>query len=99
VVDERRKGAPATTLLGVVDIQPELWISRAAAAVAYYQAAFGAVVVHQVGEGDDIVAQLAVGDAAFWVSTGGADGPRFSPEAISGATGRIGRPLGQWPPR
>ncbi|MDA8322975.1 MAG: VOC family protein [Actinomycetota bacterium] len=72
----------------MVDIQPELWISRAAAAVAYYQAAFGAVVVHQVGEGDDIVAQLAVGDAAFWVSTGGADGPRFSPEAISGATGR-----------
>ena len=72
----------------VAGIQPELWISRAAAAVAYYQAAFGAIVVHQVGEGDDIVAQLAIGDAAFWVSRGGADGPRFSPEAIGGATGR-----------
>jgi PhnB protein len=69
-------------------IQPELWIGRAAAAVAFYQAAFGARVLHQVGEGDDIVAQLAIGDAAFWVSSGGADGPRFSPEAIGGATGR-----------
>jgi PhnB protein len=29
-----------------------------------------------------------IGDAAFWVSSGGADGPRFSPRAIGGATGR-----------
>jgi len=72
----------------VTGIQPELWIGRTAAAVAFYQAAFGARVLHQVGEDDDIVAQLAIGDAAFWVSSGGADGPRFSPEAIGGATGR-----------
>ncbi len=70
------------------DIQPELWIDRAAAAVAFYQVAFGATVLHQVGEGDQVVAQLAIGDAAFWVSSGGADGPRFSPRAIGGATGR-----------
>jgi PhnB protein len=69
-------------------IQPELWVERAAAAVAFYEAAFGARVLHRVGDGDEIVAQLAVGDAAFWVSSGGADGPRFSPEAIGGATGR-----------
>jgi PhnB protein len=69
-------------------IQPELWIDRPAAAVAFYAAAFGARLLHQAGEGDDIVAQLAVGDAAFWVSPGGADGPRFSPAAIGGATGR-----------
>jgi PhnB protein len=56
--------------------------------VDYNEAAFGARVLHQAGEGDDIVAQLAVGDAAFWVSPGGADGPRFSPRAIGGATGR-----------
>jgi PhnB protein len=72
----------------VTSIEPELWIERAAAAVAFYRAAFGATVRHQVGEGDDIVAQLAIGDAAFWVSSGGADGPRFSPQAIGGATGR-----------
>jgi PhnB protein len=69
-------------------IQPELWIDRAAAAVAFYKAAFGARVLHQVGEDDEIVAQLAIGDAAFWVSSGGATGPRFSPAAIGGATGR-----------
>jgi PhnB protein len=69
-------------------IQPELWIERAAAAVAFYEEAFGATVVHRVGEGDEIVAQLAIGEAAFWVSTGGSRGPRFSPLAIGGTTGR-----------
>ena len=69
-------------------IQPELWIDRADAAVAFYEAAFGARVLHRVGEGDDIVAQLAIGDAAFWISSGGPDGPRFSPKAIGGTTGR-----------
>ena len=72
----------------MMGIQPELWIDRAAAAVAFYQAAFGARVLHQVGEGDDIVAQLAVGEAAFWVSAGDALGPRFSPQAIGGTTSR-----------
>jgi PhnB protein len=69
-------------------IQPELWVDRAAAAVTFYEAAFGARVLHRVGEGDEIVAQLAIEGAAFWVSRGGAGGPRFSPEAIGGATGR-----------
>src|SRR5580658_8081861 len=72
----------------MTQIQPELWIERAAAAVGFYQAALGARLVHQVGDGDDIVAQLAIGDAAFWVSSGGSGGPRFSPQAIGGATGR-----------
>jgi len=73
----------------VSSIQPELWIDRAAAAVAFYCAAFGAAVQHQVGEGDDIVAQLSIGEASFRVSSGGAGGPRFSPQAIGGATGRL----------
>jgi PhnB protein len=69
-------------------IQPELWIDRAAAAVVFYETAFGARVLHRVGDGDEIVAQLAIDDAIFWVSSGGAAGPRFSPAAIGGATGR-----------
>jgi len=79
----------AVTLAGMTGIQPQLWVDRAADAVAFYTAAFGARVVHQVGEGDDIVAQLAVGDAVFWVSPGGARGPRFSPRSVGGATGRM----------
>jgi PhnB protein len=69
-------------------IQPELWVDRAAAAVDFYQDAFGATVLHLVGAGDDIVAQLAVGDAAFWVSAANPDTLRFSPAALGGGTGR-----------
>jgi len=69
-------------------IQPELWVERAAAAVAFYEAAFGATVMHRVGEGDDIVAQLGVGEAAFWVTAASPEMRRFSPAAIGGATGR-----------
>jgi hypothetical protein len=36
------------------------------AAVVFYQVAFDAVVLHRDGDGDDIVAQLAVGTAEFW---------------------------------
>jgi PhnB protein len=72
----------------VVDIQPELWLDRAGAAVAFYEVAFGATVLHRVGEGDDIVAQLAIGDAAFWVASAGPGLGRFSPQAIGGATSR-----------
>jgi PhnB protein len=78
----------------MTSIQPELWVERAAAAVAFYEAAFGATVMHSVGDGDDIVAQLSVGDAAFWV-----DGWRLG-RIIDpfGNEWEIGRPLGTWPP-
>ena len=54
----------------MTSIQPELWVEQAGGAVAFYAQAFGATVLHQVGEGDDIVAQLAVDDAVFWVGLG-----------------------------
>ena len=72
----------------MTSIQPELWVDRGARAVAFYRSAFGATVLHQVGEGEDVVAQLAVGDAAFWVSTAGGTGRRRNPLAAGGATGR-----------
>jgi PhnB protein len=72
----------------MTSIQPELWVDGASAAVAFYQAAFGAVVLHYVGQGDDIVAQLAVGAAEFWVSEASDDLRRFSPGAIGGTTSR-----------
>jgi PhnB protein len=44
--------------------------------------------VHLVGEGDDIVAQLAVGDACFWVSAADPDSKRFDPQRMAGTNGR-----------
>jgi PhnB protein len=69
-------------------IEPELWVEGARAAVAFYERAFDATVLHSVGEGDDIVAQLAVGDARFWVTEADENTGRFSPRAIDGTTGR-----------
>ena len=72
----------------MTSIQPELWVDRGAEAVAFYQDAFGATELHRVGDGEDIVAQLAIGDATFWVSTAGPTGQRLNPKVIGGATGR-----------
>ena len=72
----------------MTSIQPELWVERASQAVTFYADAFGARILHRVGEGDDIVAQLAVGEAAFWVAAAASDRGRLSPAAIGGATSR-----------
>ena len=72
----------------MTSVQPELWVDAPRQAVSFYEAAFGATVLHRVGEGDDIVAQLAVGDAAFWVAASSAPMKRLSPREIGGATSR-----------
>jgi len=73
----------------VTSIQPELWVDRGMAALAFYESAFDASVLHRVGDGDDIVAQLAIGDAAFWIATTGPSTERLVPRVIGGATGRV----------
>jgi PhnB protein len=72
----------------MTSVQPELWVDSPREALAFYEAAFGATVLYQVGEGDDIVAQLGVGDAAFWVAPPSSAMKRLSPRAIEAATGR-----------
>ena len=72
----------------MTSVQPELWVDSPSEAVTFYEAAFGASVLHRVGEGDDIVVQLAVGDGAFWVSGTSTAMGRLSPRAIGGATSR-----------
>lgn len=73
------------------DVQPELWVSDTAAAVAYYERAFGAVVEHRVGGPDDAdgVAQLSVDGARFWVSGASEQMGRFDPGSIGGTTARF----------
>jgi PhnB protein len=72
----------------MTSIQPELWVDSPSEALTFYEAAFGATILHRVGDGDDIVAQLGVGEAAFWVASPSATMKRLSPRAIDGATGR-----------
>jgi PhnB protein len=72
----------------MTSIQPELWVESPREAVAFYQAAFGAAILHQVGDGDEIVAQLGVDEAAFWVAGASAAMKRLSPRQADGATSR-----------
>jgi PhnB protein len=73
------------------DVQPELWVSDGPAAVAFYERAFGAVVEHRVsGPGEtDVVAQLSIAGAHFWVSSAAEHLRRLIPDEIGGATGRV----------
>ena len=69
-------------------IQPELWVDNPRDAVAFYEAAFAARVLHLVGEGDDVVAQLSVEGGAFWVAGTSPALRRLSPLAAGGTTSR-----------
>ena len=79
---------PEEVEVSAASIQPELWTDRPREAVAFYEAAFGATVLHRVGEGDDIVAQLGVGAARFWIALASPSLKRLSPRALDGATSR-----------
>src|SRR6266850_7308570 len=73
-------------------IVPELSVRRGRIAVEFYKAAFGAVEDYRVGGTDDheeVVAQLSVGNASFWVSDESPPHGNFSPESLGGATARM----------
>jgi PhnB protein len=71
----------------MASIQPQLWVDSPRAALTFYDQAFGAQVVLLVGDQDDIVAQLTIGEAVFWVAMADPGLGRVSPGAS--ATGRI----------
>jgi PhnB protein len=75
-----------------VRIVPELSVRRGTEAIAFYERAFGAVVVYRVGGTDDnpdVVAELTVGGASFWVSDEAPASANFSPESVGGGTVRM----------
>jgi PhnB protein len=74
-----------------MEIQPQLWVADGPAAVAFYERAFAATVVHRIsGPADhEVVAQLEVVGARFWVSNTDDGMGRLSPAAIGGATARF----------
>jgi len=76
----------------LVSIAPQLSVRGGLAAVRFYQAAFGAKVVYQVGgtaDNPSVVAQLSVGGASFWVADESPKHDNFSPETIGGSTTRM----------
>ena len=75
-----------------VSIVPELSVRRGRAAIEFYKEAFGAIEVYRVGGTDDnpdVVAQLSVGNASFWVADESPPHANFSPESVGGGTVRI----------
>lgn len=73
-------------------IVPQLSVRRGRSAIEFYEAAFGAVEVYRVGGTDDhpdVVAQLSVGAASFWVSDESPEHANFSPESLGGGTVRM----------
>jgi PhnB protein len=73
-------------------ILPQLSVRRGRAAVEFYQDAFGATEVYRVGGTDDnpeLVSQLTVGEASFWVSDESPTHGNFSPETLNGGTVRM----------
>jgi PhnB protein len=76
----------------VSGVQAQLSVRNGRAAIDFYKAAFGAVEDYRVGGTEaqpDVVAQLSVGDASFWVSDESPEHGNFSPEALGGATVRM----------
>jgi len=72
----------------VPQILAQLSVRRGREALAFYEAAFGARVDYLVG-GDEIVAQLSVGDATFWVSDESPEHGNYSPESLGGGTVKL----------
>ena len=67
-------------------ISPWLSVLRGSEAVEFYRAAFGAEELHHhANEAGEIVSQLSVGGAEFWI----ADDPALSPETLGGGSVRM----------
>ncbi|HTJ77273.1 MAG TPA: VOC family protein [Acidimicrobiales bacterium] len=73
-----------------VTISPELSVRRSSAAVEFYKAAFGAVEIYRVeNDAGQVVSQLSVDGAEFWVSEEAPANGNLSPEAAGGGTVRM----------
>jgi PhnB protein len=71
-------------------IVPQLSVRRGREAVAFYMQAFGAVEKYRVESGDgEVVAQLSIDGADFWVSDESPEHQNFSPESLHGGTVRM----------
>jgi PhnB protein len=74
----------------VTTLAPMLSVRRGAAAVKFYQAAFGAEEVFHIESPDGaVVSRLSVDGAEFWVADESPEYLNFSPESLNGSTARM----------
>jgi len=72
-------------------IKPTLSVRNGAAAIEFYKKAFKAAVLMQVTSPDgDVVAELSIGSAAFYVADESPEYGNFSPESLGGSSVRLG---------
>jgi len=73
-----------------ITIAPLLSVRTGAKAVDFYKAAFGARELFRIDADDGaVVAQLAVGEAQFWLADESPEHLNFSPESLGGGTVRM----------
>ncbi len=70
-------------------VQAQLSVRGGRAAVNFYVAAFGARELFRFDGDGEIVAQLQVGNACFWVEDESPEHGNFSPLTVGGATSRM----------
>jgi PhnB protein len=71
-------------------ISPLLSVRNGARAVSFYQSAFGAEQLFRVdGDNGEVVAQLSVEGAEFWVTDESPTHHNYSPETLGGGTVRM----------
>lgn len=81
-----------TNDFGQPKVQAQLSVRNGRDAVEFYKTVFGAVEVFRHGGVDnheEVVAQLAVGEAVFWVEDESPGHGNFSPQTVGGATARM----------
>jgi PhnB protein len=81
---------PSPHATTTTSIEPMLSVRHGAQAIEFYQSAFGATVLYRIDAPDgEVVAQLSVGGARFWVADESPEHQNFSPETLGGATVRM----------
>src|SRR5438093_8186264 len=74
----------------ITTISPMLSVRNGKKAVAFYKEAFAATELFSVeSDTGEVVAQLAVGTAEFWIADESPEHLNFSPETLGGGTVRI----------
>lgn len=77
---------------GLTTVQCQLSVRGGRRAVEFYREAFGAVELYRFGgtdEHDEVVSQLAIGNAAFWVEDESPPHDNVSPDSLGGASERM----------